>query len=138
MIQRSHTSDAGQASAFLVIMAAALLLLVAFVFDVGAALAERNRNLQLAQEAARAGAQQIDLAAYRDDGTVHLDPAAATSAAQAFLSDADVQGSVTVDGDVVTVTARSTFTFRLLPVGSRTASGTASAIPSTEAEPLSP
>ena len=138
MTHHPHTSDAGQATAFLVIMAGALLLLVAFVFDVGAALAERNRNLQLAQEAARAGAQQIDLAAYRADGTVRLDPAAATSAAQGFLTDAGVQGSATVDGDVVTVTASTTFTFRLLPVGPRTASGTASATPITDAAPFSP
>lgn len=138
MTQHPRISDAGQATAFLIIMAAALLLLVAFVFDVGAALAERNRNLQLAQEAARAGAQQIDLADYRADGTVSLDPASATAAAQSFLTDAGVQGSATVDGDVVTVTAQSAFTFHLLPVGSRTASGSASATPITDAEPLSP
>lgn len=138
MTQHPHTNDAGQATAFLIIMATALLLLVAFVFDVGAALAERNRNLQLAQEAARAGAQQIDLGAYRADGTVRLDTASATSAAEAFLTDAGVQGSAAVEGDVVTVTAQSTFTFRLLPVGARTASGSASATPITEAEPLSP
>ncbi|WP_150253148.1 pilus assembly protein TadG-related protein [Nocardiopsis deserti] len=124
--------DRGQATAFLVIMATALLLLVALVFDVGAALRERNRNLQLAQEAARAGAQQIDLAAYRADGTVTLDPTAATTAANTFLADAGVRGTATVNGDVVTVTAQSTYTFRLLPLAARTASGTASATPLTE------
>jgi|SRR5690625_389580 len=138
MNERPHTNDSGQATAFLIVMAGALLLLVAFVLDVGAALSERNRNLQLAQEAARAGAQQIDLAAYRADGTVSLDPAAATSEAEAFLTDAGVQGSATVDGDVVTVTAETTFVFRLLPVGARTAAGTASATPVTEADPFSP
>ncbi|WP_435110487.1 pilus assembly protein TadG-related protein [Nocardiopsis synnemataformans] len=124
--------DRGQATAFLVIMAIALLLLVALVFDVGGALRERNRNLQLAQEAARAGAQQIDLAAYRADGTVTLDPTAAATAANAFLADAGVRGTATVSGDVVTVTAQSTYTFRLLPLAARTASGTASATPLTE------
>lgn len=138
MTRHPHTSDTGQATAFLIIMAAALLLLVALVFDVGAALAERNRNLQLAQEAARAGAQQIDLATYRREGTVTLNPAAATSTAQSFLTDAGVHGSATVDGDVVTVTAESTFVFRLLPLGPRTASGTASAAPITDAAPFSP
>ncbi|WP_150236394.1 pilus assembly protein TadG-related protein [Nocardiopsis quinghaiensis] len=127
----SH-DDRGQATAFLIVMAAALLLLVAFVFDVGGALSERNRTLQLAQEAARAGAQQIDLAAYRADGTVALDPAAAVSAANDFLAEAGIHGTATVDGDVITVTAQSVYTFRLLPLGPRTASGTASATPVTE------
>ncbi|WP_160050830.1 pilus assembly protein TadG-related protein [Nocardiopsis sp. FR4] len=131
-MRRHVHDDRGQATAFLVIMATALLLLVALVFDVGGALGERNRNLQLAQEAARAGAQQIDLAAYRADGTLALDPTAAATAANAFLTDAGVHGTVTVNGDVVTVTAQSTYTFRLLPVGPRTASGTASATPVTE------
>ena len=137
MNKQPRTNDSGQATAFLIVMAAALLLLVAFVFDIGAALAERNRNLHIAQEAARAGAQQIDLAAYRDDGTVSLDPAAATSAAEAFLTDASVQGFATVDGNVVTVTAETTFVFRLLPVGARTASGTAGATPVTDTDPFS-
>ena len=138
MNKRVHTNDAGQATAFLIVMAAALLLLVAFVLDVGAALSERNRNLQVAQEAARAGAQQIDLATYRTEGTVDLDPGSATAAAEEFLADAGVQGSASVEGDVVTVTARTTFTFRLLPVGSRTASGAANATPVTDADPISP
>lgn len=132
MKRRSRDGDHGQATAFLTIMATALLLLVALVFDVGAALAERNRNLHLAQEAARAGAQQIDLAAYRADGTLTLDSIAAVSAANDFLADAGVRGSASVDGNVITVTAQSTFTFRLLPLGSRTASGTASATPVTD------
>lgn len=138
MNKQPRTNDSGQATAFLIVMASALLLLVAFVFDIGAALAERNRNIHIAQEAARAGAQQIDLAAYRDDGTVSLDPAAATSAAEAFLTDAGVQGFATVDGNVVTVTAETTFVFRLLPVGARTASGTAGATPVTDTDPFFP
>ena len=138
MNKQPRTNDSGQATAFLIVMAAALLLLVAFVFDIGGALAERNRTLQIAQEAARAGAQQIDLAAYRDDGTVSLDPAAATSAAEAFLTDTGVQGTATVEDDVVTVTAQVSYTFRLLPLGARTASGTAGAAPVTDADPFSP
>ncbi|WP_435107151.1 TadE/TadG family type IV pilus assembly protein [Nocardiopsis synnemataformans] len=132
MREPHHSDDGGQATAFLIIMATALLLLVAFVFDVGGALAERSRTLNLAQEAARAGAQQIDLAAYRADGTLILDPTAASAAATGFLTDAGAQGTASVDGDVITVTVESTFTFRLLPLGSRTASGTASATPLTD------
>ncbi|KOX23824.1 pilus assembly protein TadG-related protein [Nocardiopsis sp. NRRL B-16309] len=132
MTRISRLDDRGQATAFLIVMSTLLLLLVAFVFDAGSALGERNRALSIAQEAARSGAQQIDLVAYRDDGTVALDPAAATTAARAYLTGAGVHGTASVDGDVVTVTARITYSFQLLPLADRTASGTASATPVTD------
>lgn len=127
-----NSSDGGQATAFLVIMATALLLVVALVAEVGSALAERNRTLHLAQEAARAGAQQVDLALYRDTGQVSLQAESAAEAAESYLTQAGVQGNATVDADVVTVTAQSTYHFQLLPVGQRPTSGTASATPVTD------
>lgn len=129
-------SESGQATAFLMVMATALLLLAAFVFDAGAALAERNRTLHLAQEAARAGAQQVDLALYRETGQVSLDSAAAAQAAESYLEQAGVQGQAAVEADVVTVTAQSTYAFQLLPVADRPASGTASATPTTDPDAL--
>jgi Flp pilus assembly protein TadG len=132
MTPHSRSDDRGQATAFLIIMTTVLLLLVAFVFDAGSALGERSRALSIAQEAARSGAQQIDLVVYRDDGTVTLDPVAATTAARAHLTGAGVQGTASVDGDVITVTAQITYSFQLLPLANRTASGTASATPVTD------
>lgn len=89
--------DRGQVTAFVVIITLALILLFALVAEGGAALSTRSRALSLAQEAARAGAQQLDLAAYRAGQTATLNAPAAEQAAQSFLhrSGADGQARVT-------------------------------------------
>lgn len=128
-------SDEGQATAFSVVMASALLLLAAFVLDVGSALAERSSALHTAQEAARVGAQQIDLALYRAEGTVTLEPDQAAAAAEDHLDGAGMAGTATVQGETISVTAHTTVTFSMLPLPERTASGTASATPLTDEAP---
>lgn len=131
-----HTNqDTGAATAFLLTGALALFLLLALAIDVGLALSEKNRVFHLAQEAARAGAQEIDLAAYRADGTVALELAAAASTGQDHLTAAEADGDVSVTGDTVTVTAERSYTFVLLPLGTHTVGATASATPLTEPTP---
>lgn len=130
-----HTDDRGAATAFLLTGAMALFLLLALSIDVGFALSEKNRVFHLAQEAARAGTQEIDLAAYRADGTVALDPSAAAVTARSHLAEADADGEVSVDGDLVTVTAERSYTFVLLPLGTHTVGATASATPLTDPLP---
>lgn len=72
-------------------------------------IATRSVAQAIAFQAARAGAQQIDVATLRGDGEVVVDePAAvaeATRVAGALLADAGEEGTVevTVDGDRVTV-----------------------------------
>lgn len=96
----------GQATAFAVVMVGALLLFAGMVLDGGLALAAKVRAIAEAQEAARAGAQQIDLAVYRDTGTVVLVPDRAGAAARAYLAAASAEGTVTVSGDQVSVRVR--------------------------------
>jgi hypothetical protein len=67
---RSARGDSGQITAMAVVMMAALFLLAGLVLDGGLTLAARERVLGLAQEAARAGAQAVDLAVYRQNGTL--------------------------------------------------------------------
>jgi hypothetical protein len=75
--------DSGQITAFVVVMATALVLLAGLVLDGGLTLAARGRALNLAQEAARAGAQGINLAVYRQTGDLVLSvPLAAADAQQ--------------------------------------------------------
>ncbi|GAA3744524.1 pilus assembly protein TadG-related protein [Salinactinospora qingdaonensis] len=128
---RTRHDDSGQVTAFVVILTAALLLLFALVFEGGTALATRSRALSLAQEAARAGAQEIDLAAYRAGDSVRLTPRPARHAARTFLTQAGAEGTVQVNGDTVTVTARLDHTFTLLPLGTRSLQATATARPHT-------
>lgn len=102
--QRTADRDAGQVTAFVVVWVMALLLVIGLVLDGGLALAGKIRAIDEAQEAARAGAQQLDLTAYRNDATVTLDPAAATAAARSYLATTGVIGaSVNVAGNRVTV-----------------------------------
>jgi hypothetical protein len=91
-------------TAFVVVLTAGLLLLGGLVLDGGLALAGKVRAIDEAQEAARAGAQQIDLAVYRGQNRVVLDPARAVAAAQRYLAGTGDTGTISVAGDNVTVT----------------------------------
>ncbi len=102
--QRALRGDQGRITAFVIPLMAALMAFGGLALDGGLALAAKVRALGEAQEAARAGAQALDLAAYRADGTVRLDPAQASRLAQDYLSDAGADGTVTATEDTVTVT----------------------------------
>ncbi|GLZ30872.1 hypothetical protein Lesp02_30610 [Lentzea sp. NBRC 105346] len=94
----------GRVTAFVVIIALAALLFAGLVLDGGLALAAKVRAMGEAQEAARAGAQEIDLTAYRADGTLRLVPHQASAAAHSYLAAAGHTGSVSVTGNTVNVT----------------------------------
>lgn len=96
--------DGGQITAFVVVMITALILAAGLVLDGGLTLAARERALNEAQEAARAGAQAINLAIYRQHGTIVLDPAEAAADAKAYLASTGSNGTVQVTGNTVTVT----------------------------------
>jgi Flp pilus assembly protein TadG len=117
-------------------MASAFILCLGLVTDGGGVLRARNEAATLAQEAARAGAQQLDWAAYREGMTeVALDPAAASAAAHSFLNAAGATGTVSVSGDTVTVTCSVSYSFTLLPMGSTTVDSMATARPHTQPTP---
>lgn len=125
-------ADSGQITVFVVVMTAALILLTGLVLDGGLTLAARERALGEAQEAARAGAQAINLAVYRRNGTIMLDPSQATTDARAYLAGTGSTGTVQVNGDVVTVTVTIVQPMQLLDAAGLTAitvHATASAIP---------
>lgn len=96
--------DAGQVSAFVVTLVTGILLLAGLVLDGGLALAAKVEAAGQAQSAARAGAQHLDLAAYRDRGDLLLDPDAAAAAARAYLSSVGAHGTATAGTDSITVT----------------------------------
>ena len=97
-------------------MATAVLLFAGLVLDGGLALAAKVRAAGQAQESARAGAQALDLAAYRSTGALRLDPDRAAALAHAYLTAAHAAGtaSVTVAGDTVTVSISAVQPTRLL------------------------
>ncbi|MFD1935102.1 pilus assembly protein TadG-related protein [Nonomuraea mangrovi] len=116
---------------FVVAIVGALFLFAGLVVDGGLALGARVRAVNEAQEAARAGAQQLDLAAYRRDAEVRLDPGRARAAALAYIAATPDTAMVTVSGDRVTVVVHAvqpTQILGLAGLGSIRVSGEAAAV----------
>jgi hypothetical protein len=130
--RQGRAGDAGQITAFVVVMMAALILLAGLVLDGGLTLDARERALAEAQEAARAGAQAINLAIYRQDGNLVLDPPQAVADARAYLAGIGASGTVLVAGNLVTVTVSITQPMQILDtagLSAITVHATASAVP---------
>ncbi len=131
---RRLRSDRGTATAWAILIVAVVALLSGAVLDGGNAMAARVQALDIAQQAARAGANQLDLAALRESGTVRLDPTAAQTAAVQFLTQARATGTVTATTAQVTVTVTHSQPTLLLPavgVNAITVAATAHAVPAT-------
>jgi hypothetical protein len=125
-------TDDGRVSAFVVIVVTAVLAFGGLVLDGGLALAAKVRAIGEAQEAARAGAQEIDLAAYRANGTLRLASHQAGAAAHAYIAAAGHSGTVSVAGNTVTVTitaSQPTQLLGLLGIDSITVTGSGQAQP---------
>jgi hypothetical protein len=95
--------EQGRVTAFVVLIASACLLFAGVVLDGGLALASKVQAIGQAEEAARAGAQELDLAAYRSNGTVRLNPSTAQAAAQRYLASVGATGTVSVADNTVRV-----------------------------------
>ncbi|GIH16105.1 pilus assembly protein TadG-related protein [Rugosimonospora africana] len=126
--------DNGSGTIWAMAIVVVLLLLGGAVLDGGNAMVAHMKALDLAQEAARAGANQIDLAALRNQGVVRLDPARAQAAAQQFLGHAEVTGTATATTQQVTVTVtrnQPTLIIQVLGITTIPVSATAQAIAQT-------
>jgi hypothetical protein len=129
--------EVGMVTAFVVVFMLALIVMAGLVLDGGLALAAKVQAIDDAQAAARAGAQAIDVPLYRSTGEITLDPTQASTDAEAFLARTGHTGTVSVNGDQVTVTVTITQPTQILSlVGidslTETASGSATA---EQAEP---
>jgi len=107
----------GMVTAFVVVFTLALLLMAGLVLDGGLTLAAKVQAIDEAQAAARAGAQAIDIPTYRATGQITLDPAQATTDAEDYLAAAGHSGTVTVNGNQVTVTVSITQEMQILSIG---------------------
>ena len=117
---------------FVVVLTIGILALAGLTLDGGLALAAKVQANGQAQAAARAGAQAIDLTAYRSTGTLQLVPAQAVADAQSYLAGVGASGTVTVSGDTVTVAVTATEHTQLLGmvgISSLTVHGQGSAHP---------
>ncbi|MEV7393938.1 pilus assembly protein TadG-related protein [Streptomyces sp. NPDC091215] len=124
--------DDGQVTPFVVILAVAIVMFAGLIVDGGLTLAAKVRAIGEAQEAARAGAQALDLSVYRNTGTLRLIPDQARARAQTYLASTHDTGTVILTGDTVTVTVTAhqhTQLLGLLGLDSLTVTATGSAHP---------
>jgi Flp pilus assembly protein TadG len=103
---RTGGGDAGEVTPFAVLLSVVLVAVAGLVLDAGLAISAKVRALDVAQSAARAGAQQLDLYAYRTQGVTRLDTGRAASAARSWLASAGVSGDVSATATTVAVTVR--------------------------------
>jgi Flp pilus assembly protein TadG len=104
---RPH-DERGAIGVFLAVLVPGLLLIIGLAVDGGVKVAATQRANAIADEAARAGGQALDVSAALT-GQVQLDPEAAVAAAQDHLTRNNVQGTVTVvDGDTLRVSTAIT------------------------------
>jgi Flp pilus assembly protein TadG len=106
---RRRRGEGGAATVFVIGLAIVLLVAAGLVIDGGLAINARMKVADDAEQAARAGADAIDLDTLRTSGQVTIDPALARSAASSYLADVGYafgQYDVTVDADSVDVTVR--------------------------------
>jgi uncharacterized membrane protein len=106
-------SQRGSVSAFVVIMAVALIACAGLVLDGGRLVAGRSEAADHAENAARIGAQEAW--ALRGDGW-EVDPNAAEAAAQSYLASEGLSGVVSVSGRTISVQVTVSKTMTLLGV----------------------
>lgn len=93
---------------FLITMAALFAGIVGLVYDGGQILNQREAFDRAAGQAARAGAAQLSAAGVRN-GTYGVATQEAITTANNYLTSAGLHGSVTVNGQVVTVTVSGSY-----------------------------
>lgn len=111
-----------------------VLVLAGTMIEGGNAMSARGHATDIAQQAARAGANALDLTALRTDGVVRLDPAAARTTATTYLTQVGETGTVTATPTQVTVTVTLTRPGILTPIlglATLTVHATATATPVT-------
>lgn len=96
-------SDEGSVTVFVVGLTLALMMVAGLVYDGGRILAARRQAHDLADNAARAAAQAVDLDALRSGAPVELDPLDAQVAAEGYLATTGHTGEVLVTADTVEV-----------------------------------
>jgi Flp pilus assembly protein TadG len=129
-----HAVERGSATIFVVGFATVLFAGAGLAIDGGRAINARDKATDVAEQAARAGADQLDLVALRKDGTIVLDQGGASAVADSFVTVAGYSPSTTTTANSVTVRAFATYRTALLGIigiNSIDVSGTATASPAT-------
>ena len=118
----------GMVTAFVTILVVALLFVIGLVLDGGYLLAAQREAANVAAQAARAGAQELDVTAFRADSSKDvIDVRRAQAAAEAFLVRVGQEGTASATPDEVTVTVTIRRKMLILPIGDKEVHGTGTA-----------
>ena len=104
---REPHRERGSVTVWLALAAAAMILCVGIAVDLGGQVNAQQQARDVAAQAARIAGEQVNAAPAIRGQTPQVDPVAAKAAADAYLRQAGVSGTVTVQGGttlVVTVT----------------------------------
>lgn len=113
---RRAGDDRGSATVFGLFLIMVVLVLAGAMIEGGNAMSARGHATDVAQQAARAGADKLDLAGLRTNGLVRIDPVAAKAAATAFLAQVGETGTVNATPTQVSVTVTVTRPGILVPI----------------------
>lgn len=125
----TNRGEQGSVTVFVVGILLALVVLGGLVFDGGSIIAGHREADAEAEGAARAAAEQVSIPALRS-GQVLLMADQANSAAQQYLRHYGHNGTVTIEGDTVTVTVTYSVDMQvlnLIGLSTKTVTGTANA-----------
>ena len=132
-----RASERGSVSALVAVVAVGLVMVAGLAYDGGQIVTAQATARDLAANAARAGAQEVDLDEVRATGRAVLHPDLATSAARDYLAGTGHTATITVDGPSITVSVHVTQPMRILPLPDRTVTATDTATATTGAlEPV--
>lgn len=107
--------ERGSISIWLVTSSFVMMMLVGLAVDLGGQVHAEQRAHNIAAEAARTGAEQVEAAPAIQGQYVRVDAAAARAAAEQYLAASGIEGTVTVTGgDTIRVAVTDTYTPKFL------------------------
>lgn len=127
--RRQERDERGSVSVYFLLITTAVIAATGLLIDGGETLAARAQAADHAEQAARAGIQQLQLDRLRA-GTITPLPARAVAVAENYLHGFGDTGTATLNGNTLTVTARRTIPARILQafgINGFTATGTGTA-----------
>lgn len=131
-MSRTPNNERAAISTFLAVIALSLLMAAGLAIDGGRKVNALREASHIADNAARAGAQAVDLDTLRTTGDLRLLPDQATVRVNRYLAPLGHTADVTVTRDTVTVTVSLTVNPVLLPTGPITVTATETATAITQ------
>lgn len=125
--------ERGSITVWLALASFAMIFLVGLAVDLGGQVHAHERAHDVAAQAARAGGEEVDGGAAIQGRDLTIDATAARTAAQRYLDDAGVDGTVAItNGNTITVTVHDRYDpqfLGLIGINRLDVSGTATARP---------